>query len=178
MVYSLLLVVIVIVVTSLTLLGVLPLDTAGPSATEGRLEAEVNVLLGVEAHDEGGHVHHLLAHTNVSLADKDTSVVDRLGQSKLEDLGLKPALQEVLDLEAEHVIELHLTLVKHADTHQTTQKRVTLEQSALVLLLQGEQLSGGGPDLGQGELHAPHLTLVTQTILADELQLLVEAGLL
>jgi hypothetical protein len=42
-----------------TLLGVLPLDAAGPAAAEGRLEAEVDVLLAVQADDEAGHVDHL-----------------------------------------------------------------------------------------------------------------------
>ena len=41
------------------LLGVLPLDAVGPAAAEGRLEAEVDVLLAVQADDEAGHVDHL-----------------------------------------------------------------------------------------------------------------------
>ncbi len=43
----------------------------------------------------------------------------------LTDLGLEPPLHEVLDLEAEHVIELHASLVQHTDAHQATQQRVT-----------------------------------------------------
>jgi len=42
--------------TSLALLGVLPLDTSWSASTEWRLEAEVNVLLGVQADDEGWDV--------------------------------------------------------------------------------------------------------------------------
>merc|ERR1719471_78910 len=41
-----------------------------------------------------------------------------------------------------------------------------------------EDDTSGGPDQGQAVLHAPHLTLVPQTVLADELQLLVKASLL
>merc|ERR1719187_1031344 len=102
-------VIFIIILTALALLCVSPLDAAGSSTTEGRLEAEVNVLLGVEPHDEAGYVDHLLPNSNVTLSDEDTSMVDRLGKSKLEHLGLKTTLQEILNLETEHVIELHAT---------------------------------------------------------------------
>ena len=36
----------------ISLFGVLPLDTSWSASTEWRLEAEVNVLLGVQADDE------------------------------------------------------------------------------------------------------------------------------
>lgn len=48
-----------------------------------------------------------------------------LGQSQLEDLRLQATLEEVLDLQTEHVIELHARLVQHTDADQTTQQRVT-----------------------------------------------------
>ena len=44
------------------------------------------MLLGVETDNEGGDVDHLLPHTDVSLPDEDTGVVDGLGESKLENL--------------------------------------------------------------------------------------------
>lgn len=106
------------------------------------------------------------------LADEDASVVDGLGESQLEHLGLEATLEEVLDAQAEHVIELHLLLAEHADAHQASQKRVAFEESLRVLLLERKQLSGGLTDLGQRELDAPHLSLVAQTELADEFQLL------
>ena len=49
---------------------------------------EVNVLLGVHAHEERRHVHHLLAHSDVALLDEHARVVDGLGQAELEDLCL------------------------------------------------------------------------------------------
>lgn len=58
---SILLVIAATVVTAgIALLGVLPLDAARPAATEGRLEAEVNVLLGVQTDDEGRDVDNLM----------------------------------------------------------------------------------------------------------------------
>ena len=90
-------------------------------------------------------------------------------------LRLQPALQEVLDLEAENVVKLHsvvtedaspvksslyiylLNVPKHDIPDEPPEERVALEEPARVLLLQGEQLTSGGPDQGQAVLHAPHL---------------------
>ena len=71
----------ILVVAVFALLGVHSLDSAGRTAAVGRLEAEVDVLLRVEAHDEGGDVDELLAHADVTLADEDASVMDRLGEA-------------------------------------------------------------------------------------------------
>ena len=54
----------------------------------------------------------------------------------------------------------------------------TFEETPLGLVLQGEEISGGLSDLGQGVLDPPDLPLVPESVLADELQLLVETGLL
>merc|ERR1719154_754180 len=75
--------VLVFAVAALALLGVHSLDSAWGSATIWRLEAKVDVLLRVEADDERWDVDELLAHANVTLADQDASVVDRLGKPKL-----------------------------------------------------------------------------------------------
>ena len=111
---------------------------------------------------------------NVTLADEDASVMDGLGQADVEHLSLQTSVQEVLDLEAEHVIELHLGLVQHADAHQTTQERIALEQALRFLLVEREQITSSLADLGERVAHAPHLVLVAQTELADELELLIE----
>ena len=115
---------------------------------------------------------YLLADADVALADEDASMMDRLGKPKLEDLSLEPSLEEILDLEAEDVIELHPGLVEHADANETTQKSVALEQPSWVFLLEGQKVTSGLADFGQGEFDAPYLALVPQAILADQLQLL------
>ena len=51
---------------------------------------------------------NLLSDADVSLSDEDSGVVDGLGESELEDLGLESSLEEVLDLETENVIKLNL----------------------------------------------------------------------
>lgn len=99
------------------------------------------MLLGVETNDERGHVDDLLADTDVALADEDTGVVDGLGEAELVDASLQATLKEILDLEGEHVIELHAGLVEHTDTHETANQGVAFEETLGVLLVEGEQLT-------------------------------------
>lgn len=60
----------------------------------------------------------------MSLLDENTGMVDGLGQTQLEHLGLQAALQEVLWLETQHVIKLHAALLQHAGPHQATQQSI------------------------------------------------------
>ena len=95
------------------------------------------MLLRVKTNDEGWNVadllpnpvHWISSHAtlmpncdlpDVSLSDQDTSMVDTLRQSKFVYTGLKTALQEILDLKSQHVIELHARFVKDADTDKAT----------------------------------------------------------
>lgn len=61
----------------------------------------------------------------MSLADENSSVMDGFGQSQFENLGLQTALQKVLNLQAEHVIELHAALFQHSSAHQAAEKGIT-----------------------------------------------------
>jgi len=136
------------------------------------------VLLGVQPDQEAGHVDDLLADADVTLTDEHTGVVDGLGESQLEHLGLETTLKEVLDLQSEDEIELHVFLVQDSDPDQTPEQCVSLEQPAGILLVQGEELTGSLTDVGKDQLDPPHLTLVPETELADQLQLLIETSLL
>ena len=78
---------------------------------------------------------------NVALVDEDTRVVDALGQAKLVDAGLKAALQEVLKLQGQHVIELHARLVEDANANQAADERIAFEQALRILLVQSEELT-------------------------------------
>jgi len=122
-------------------LGLLSPDTAGASTAEGRGEREVDVLLGVETDDERGDVHDLLADTDVALADENTSVVDRLGETKLVDASLQTALQEILDLEGQDVIELHAGLVEDTDADKTANEGISFEKTLGVLLVKSKKLT-------------------------------------
>ena len=59
-------------------------------------------------------------------------MVDGLSQTALEDLSLETTLQEVLNLEGQHVIETHTGLVEHTNANETTNEGVTLEQTCQV----------------------------------------------
>lgn len=93
-------------------------------------------------------------------------------------LGLEAALKEILEFEAENVIELHFRFVQHADTNKSTEESVALEQPHRILLILRQKVSGSFTDLGQGQLHPPYLAFVSQAKVTDELQLLIEAFLL
>lgn len=77
----------------------------------------------------------------MSLADENTSVVDRLGETELVDTGLETALQKVLNLEGKDVIELHARLVQDTDTDQTANEGVSFEKTLWVLLVHGQKLT-------------------------------------
>ncbi len=77
----------------------------------------------------------------MALADQNTGVVDGLGETKLVDAGLETALQEILGLQGQHVIELHAGLVEHTDTDQTTNEGIAFEETLGVLLVEGEKLT-------------------------------------
>ena len=53
-----------------------------------------------------------------------------------------------------------------------------LEHALWVLLVKGQQNTGGLTDAGHRKAHAPHLALVLQAELADELHLAIETLLL
>lgn len=141
--HLLLLLLLLATVTALSGLGLLSADTAGAATTKGRGQGEVDVLLGVEADHERGHVDDLLADTDVALADQDTGVVDGLGETELVDTGLETALKEILDLQGQDVIELHAALVEDTDTDETANQGIAFEETLGVLLVEGEQLTVG-----------------------------------
>lgn len=139
--HLLLLLLLITTLAALSSLGLLSADTTGATTTKGRGQREVDVLLGVETDHERWDVDDLLADTDVALADQDTGVVNRLGETELVDTGLETALKEILDLQGQDVIELHAGLIEHTDTDETTNQGVSLEQTLGVLLVEGEQLT-------------------------------------
>ena len=75
----------------------------------------------------------------MALADEDTSVVDGLSEAELVDAGLETALQEILNLKSQDVIELHTGLVEDTDTYETANESVTLEEALGVLLVESKK---------------------------------------
>jgi hypothetical protein len=82
----------------------------------------------------------------VALADEDTGVVDGLSKTELVDAGLETALQEVLNLQGQDIIELHAGLVEHTDTNETANERISLEQALGVLLVESQERTAAVSD--------------------------------
>ena len=61
----------------------------------------------------------MLADPDVTLTDKHTGMENRFTQAQLEDLGLQPSLQEILSLQAQDVIQLHLALIQHPNVNRS-----------------------------------------------------------
>lgn len=53
---------------------------------------------------------------DVSLPDQNASMVNTLSKTTLEHLSLEPPLQEIFNLQSQHIIETHAALVEHTDT--------------------------------------------------------------
>ena len=102
------------------------------------------MLLAVQSDHKAGDIDDLLANTDVTLLDQDTSVVDGLGEAELVDTGLQTALQEVFNLEGEHVIEFHAGFVEHTDTNETANEGVAFEETFGVLFVEGQELTRTG----------------------------------
>jgi hypothetical protein len=115
---------------------------------------------------------------DMALPDQDTSMVNGFGHATLENNGLETALEEVLNRKSKHIIELVLALTKETIAVHAAEQRLTLKDTAGVLLVQGEQLPCCISDAAQGILHTPRLTLAPQAILTHKLQLSIKALLL
>lgn len=110
------------------------------------------------------------------LPDQDTGVMNALSETALKHLSLKPPLQEILNLQSQHVIETHAALVEHTDTDQSADKGVTLEKTLGVFVIELEKLTSGTTDFREGESDTPDFALVTETVLAGELELSIETS--
>lgn len=153
-------------------------DAAWAATAEWGLLGEVDVSFAVGADKEGWHVDELLADTDVTLADQGTGVVDGLGHAGAEDQGLQTALQQLLGGQLQHEVQLLLVFGQQLVAQHAAQQGFTFEHALGVLLVQGQQSPGGLTDLREGKLHAPDFALATETVLAAELQLLVDTFLL
>ena len=78
----------------------------------------------------------------MSLPDQHASMMDGLGQTTLENLSLQPSLQEIFDLEGQHVMETH-GLVQNTDAHEAADEGVTLEELLRVLVVEPHELHEG-----------------------------------
>lgn len=115
---------------------------------------------------------------DVPLANEDSSVVDGFSMSQLEHESLQATLQEVRRLQGQDIIQTLLGLIQETIAVHTLQKRIALENTTRIALLEREQRPCSIPNLRQLHLHTPELTLVAETILTNQFQLRIQALLL
>ena len=155
---------------------------AGPAGflgLEGGEGSQVDFLLGGGPHQELGGVDDVSADLDVPLVDEDSGLMDALGlEAFLVDSSLEPLVEEFVEGETQHVIEFEFLVAEETVSVHSVEEGSTFEQPSGVLLLKGEQLSGGLSELGQQEVHSPYLSLALEAVLADQLQLVVDSFLL
>lgn len=105
----------------------------------------------------------------MTLPDKHTRVVDRLGKAALEYLSLEAAFQEIFDLKRKYVIETHARFVEHANADEPSDERVALEEALRILVVKLKKLTRSTSDLGEDERDTPNLAFVAEAVLAGEL---------
>ena len=96
----------------------------------------------------------------------------------LRDSGLQSPLEEFIRGESQHVIELEFLSGEQTIAVHPPEEGGTFEKSPGVLLLEGEEFTGGFSELGESEVDSPDFSLVLEAILADELEFVVDAFLL
>lgn len=114
------------------------LDASSTTTTIGASEGKVDQLLRVQTDDKAGDIDDVLTNTDVALTDQDASVMDALGESELEDLGLKTAFQEIFNLQAEDVIQLVLLLLQDTNADEAANEGIAFEETLGILLVQGQ----------------------------------------
>jgi len=106
----------------------------------------------------------------VSLSDQNSGMMDTLRQTAFEDLSLQSPLQEILDLQRQHVIKPHPRFIQHTDAYEPTDECVTLEETLRVFIVKFEKFTGSTTDFGHGQGNSPDLTFVAEAILAGKLE--------
>src|SRR5882762_4435577 len=96
-------------------------------------------------------------------------MMNALSQTTFEDLSLKPPLQEIFNLQRQHVIKPHSRLVQHTNAHKSTNESVTLKEALGVLIIKLEELTSGTTNFGEGQGNSPDLTFVAEAVLAGKL---------
>ena len=114
----------------------------------------------------------------MSLLNEDSGLMNRFGlESFLLYSSLETFIQKFVDGQTEYVIELEFFIGEETITVHSVKKGSSLEQSTGVLFFKSEKFSGSLTEMREEEMNSPYLTLVSQTILADQLQFVVDSFL-
>ncbi len=105
--------------------------------------------------------------------------MDGLGlETFLVDPGLETFVQEFVDSQTQHVIELEFLVGEETIAMHSVEEGGSFEESSGVLLLKGEQLSCGLSELGEQQMDSPDFSLILESIFSNQLQFAVDSFLL
>ena len=99
-------------------------------------------------------------------------------ESLVEDSCLQSSVQNLVYGKTQDVIELELFISQETVSVHSSEKGGTFEKSSGVFLLQSEKFSGSLSEFGECEMASPDFSLIFQTVLADQLKLMVDSFLL
>jgi len=116
---------------------VLFLGSAGFTTTnEGRGWGIIDLLFSVSSDHERWDVDQILADSDMSLFNQDSSVMDRSGVHVVsEDDSLKSSFHELGDGETQDIIELVFTFVEETQSETSSQEGSTFEYSSFVVFV-------------------------------------------
>ena len=98
-------------------------------------------------------------------------------ESFVENSSLESSVQDLVDGETQDVIELEFFVSQKSVSVHSSQKGGTFEESSGVLLLQSEKFSGSLSELGEGEMTSPDFSFIFETVLTNQLKLMVDSFL-
>ena len=83
------------------------------------------MLLRGDTHHEGWDVDHLLADSNMSLANENTSMMNAASEVALLNEGLKSSLKELRGGQTKDIIELALIVFQETESDHTANQGLT-----------------------------------------------------
>lgn len=109
-------------------LVLLPAGPASLLGLEGRQRGKVDLLLGDGSNQELVGIDQILADFDVPLMDQNSRLMDGLGlESLLVDSGLQSLIEELVDGQTQHVIQLQLLVGEQTISMHSVQQCSSLE---------------------------------------------------
>ena len=160
-------------------LGLLSLHSTWKVGLEAGRWSVLDVLLGCEFDHERWDIDHLLANSDVSLSDHDSSVMDTLGELvSLGNDGLESSEHELINGKTKDVIEGLLVFLHETELDDSSDEGITFELSSWVVLIKSHEFSSSLSELGEGKLDSPHFSLVLEAISTNDFELMGESVLI
>jgi hypothetical protein len=119
--------------SSITSLCLLSLGSAELAGFEGGGGSVLNVLLRADSDHITGNSYELLANSNVSLSDQNSSVMHGVSELSLGNESLESSFHELGKSQTQYVIQLSLGLLQKAESDHSSDKGITYKQTNIIL---------------------------------------------